>query len=499
MYRLIFLLLLFPLAAYSQPAEWIPLHGINYCESAEPEVIDERILACSSGPYVESWRFVTIGGACPEGAAKKACEYAPGDPCESPNVWDQDTQKCVGPSCAQCNQAIINAGVGGSCTISNNGQLNCTIGGGGPPGSPPPCQASASGGACYNPPGEGPTPGPGHQGPDPRCGPGYTYGTINGNATCVSTSGSSGPSGSSPGSPGGAQTAPGGQPNQGPQFPEGGGMGPGGAPPSNPNPQPITTSPPSPGGESTRTRSYIDDNGDTITETETRTRERTIEEGDEPYIPYTCNDGRAAFDFASCDSNVTCSSNEYIVYGTCVPLPTRAVRNEHEEETVTRTVRNETTNEIIHEEEEEGDSTTPTYGGGGDGQGETTVEVDLELPFAMECDPTAINYNECMGITTSAMPEHTDNGGDTYETGLIALFNRISQAPIMLAMEDMKTIVPAGNGSCPLISMDLSATIIGSNISTSIHCDILETIRPILTPLMFVLFAIAAFRVFASA
>ena len=47
--------------------------------------------------------------------------------------------------------------------------------------------------------------------------------------------------------------------------------------------------------------------------------------------------------------------------------------------------------------------------------------------------------------------------------------------------------------------MDLRGTPINELVSTTVHCDLMETIKPIMSSVMLIIYIWIAFRIFASA
>jgi hypothetical protein len=381
---------------------------------------------------------------CPEG------EFA-----TSNNTHTQSYTECTSdPDPTSCADAIQAAGGNGSFTQNPDGTTTCEV------GTPGQCTVYTSGQACYVTPSGDPSGGNG------GCQSGYLPGTVNGSSICVSAGGD-----------GGA------------------GPGPGAGDPDEWGSQ---AAGPSEDGTTTTIENGTNANGDSITTTTTTTTTSTPVTTTEPDLtaaPYTCQDGRAALDMASCDSQASCPSGYYIVYGTCVPLPNTTNTTTTTTSSTTTTTTNNTQGTSDTSTSTTSGSTTVAGGGGSSGGGTVTVE----LPgFDGPCDPSEANYLECIqGQTT--LPEHTNNAGETVETATQGYFDRLTNAPIVQAFYNIVDVFPESGGSCPVIEIDLTNTILGTTVSTNVFCELAEILAPYLSALMLIVYAIAAFRIFASA
>ena len=83
-------------------------------------------------------------------------------------------------------------------------------------------------------------------------------------------------------------------------------------------------------------------------------------------------------------------------------------------------------------------------------------------------------------------------------TSYANFYNDFQATPLGLAFNNISGLVQ-GAGTCPLFSIDLTETLIGQVVSTTVHCDLTETIRPIISPVMVVFYTIIGFRIIASA
>ena len=76
---------------------------------------------------------------------------------------------------------------------------------------------------------------------------------------------------------------------------------------------------------------------------------------------------------------------------------------------------------------------------------------------------------------------------------------RIDGAEVVKAFSGMANLINLSNAQCPEFSMDLRGTPINELVSTTVHCDLMETIKPIMSSVMLIIYIWIAFRIFASA
>lgn len=368
-------------------------------------------------------------------------EMMPSGYCGCPFGSNPETLQCNDPNIDDCTSAIMTGGGNGSVSVNPDGSVSCSIGI--PSGS---CTGTFSDEACFSTP-------TGEDGD--QCSGGNAFGTINGNPVCVGS---------------GAV-------------------------------QETGSSDPSTWGESTGDAQIISEettvtqgtNGagqsvTTTTTTSTTATQVTDTQPDQTAAPYICEDGRPAADRPSCDSSVTCDPGYYLVYGSCVPLPTQSTTETVEQTQSTTT----TTNNDTGEETTETSNSNTTK----PGTGLAKVEVEgLDGP----CNPSEPGYLDCVAGEPQPMPDHTDNGGKTLEEGFQEVYTRMLDSPVATAMRSVAEIVPDGPGNCAPLSMDLSNTPIGTNVSTTVHCDIAESMRGVLQAVMLTFYTIIGFRIFASA
>lgn len=115
------------------------------------------------------------------------------------------------------------------------------------------------------------------------------------------------------------------------------------------------------------------------------------------------------------------------------------------------------------------------------------------------CDPNQPDYYSCLDIPTGNLPSHSQSEASSIAEANANFKSRIDNSDIVQAFTGMADLLSLENADCPMFSIDLTATIINQNISTSIHCDLMESIRPVISPVMIIIFIWIAFKIFASA
>jgi len=99
----------------------------------------------------------------------------------------------------------------------------------------------------------------------------------------------------------------------------------------------------------------------------------------------------------------------------------------------------------------------------------------------------------------SNLPTHRDNAPyESFEDGFTAYYDSINDSPIAKSFSAFSNIIVVPQGTCPVLSIDLSATPIGV-IDTDIHCKIFIQIATPLSLIMHVVFLFGGFRIVAGA
>jgi len=116
------------------------------------------------------------------------------------------------------------------------------------------------------------------------------------------------------------------------------------------------------------------------------------------------------------------------------------------------------------------------------------------------CDPNSPDYYQCIDTPMGNLPAHSSTGGaSTIEEANANFKARIDSAEVVKAFSGMANLINLSNAQCPEFSMDLRGTPINELVSTTVHCDLMETIKPIMSSVMLIIYIWIAFRIFASA
>lgn len=117
-----------------------------------------------------------------------------------------------------------------------------------------------------------------------------------------------------------------------------------------------------------------------------------------------------------------------------------------------------------------------------------------------DCDPTASNYSDCISPNRKPLPEHSkaESGAKSFGEVNQAFLNRISNSPMINSFQKFKNIVNIDNAECPIFEIDLSETIIGQKVSTTIHCDLMLQFVSMFNIITIIGWSFLAFRIFAS-
>jgi hypothetical protein len=116
---------------------------------------------------------------------------------------------------------------------------------------------------------------------------------------------------------------------------------------------------------------------------------------------------------------------------------------------------------------------------------------------AGQCDPTSKNYLGCIGSDKKALPKHveTDSGAKTIDEVNQNFINRLNKSPVVKSFNNIKNVVSVSGAQCP----DFRVPLFGREISTPMHCILWNICALVLSPVMFAVWTILAFRIFASA
>lgn len=115
------------------------------------------------------------------------------------------------------------------------------------------------------------------------------------------------------------------------------------------------------------------------------------------------------------------------------------------------------------------------------------------------CDPRQPDYYTCLDNPMKNMPAHTQSEVSTIAEANISFKQRIDNSELVQSLKGMADLFDLENAQCPEFSLDLRETPINDVASTTIHCDLMEEVRPIISAVMIVIYIWVGFRVFASA
>lgn len=136
--------------------------------------------------------------------------------------------------------------------------------------------------------------------------------------------------------------------------------------------------------------------------------------GPSPVAPITCANGQSAANIQSCDTSVICPADSYVAYGACIKKPTRTTVVAKDVIVTTTTVTNDADNTVVSQTSSTATSFVPVKN--------PTAPGTLDTQRSGQCDPTAKNYNECVGLLTSISDTEkqtiTDSVESKTDTGL---------------------------------------------------------------------------------
>lgn len=124
--------------------------------------------------------------------------------------------------------------------------------------------------------------------------------------------------------------------------------------------------------------------------------------------------------------------------------------------------------------------------------------ISGQLSQSGPCDPKQPDYLDCIAPEATALPVLPQAiASDTGEV-LANYKSRIDSAPLTLAFANVSQLISAEAGDCPSFSIDLPAPI-SETITTTLHCDLMGVIAPIISAVMLIIYTFIGFRIFASA
>lgn len=111
------------------------------------------------------------------------------------------------------------------------------------------------------------------------------------------------------------------------------------------------------------------------------------------------------------------------------------------------------------------------------------------------CDPTLPDYLDCLSTNSQVLPDHEVT--PTFSESLSELYERIQNSQLITGLLSVTNIVQLSPRQC--VEFGFIFPLNGEYLSTDIHCQIGETIRPILSLIMLVVWTIIGFKIFVSA
>lgn len=116
------------------------------------------------------------------------------------------------------------------------------------------------------------------------------------------------------------------------------------------------------------------------------------------------------------------------------------------------------------------------------------------------CNPKSPDYYQCINAPLSNLPAHSSTGTATTIAEANANFKaRIDGSQLIQAFSGMANLINLSNAQCPVFSIDLRGTVVNELVSTTVHCDLMETIKPLIGSMMIIIYIWISFRIFASA
>ncbi len=211
-------------------------------------------------------------------------------------------------------------------------------------------------------------------------------------------------------------------------------------------------------------------------------------------VPVDCGNGVVAASLIDCDTATRCLSHQMVLGHICVDRP-EIKTTEYEQRTTESTVTiDNATGEIIDQVD-----TSSSTTGGDTGRSSSAVNIEAVLEFEGPCDPSQKDYYDCIEVTLTNLPEHTSASVSTFGEANTRFYDSLSSSAVAQSFSAVSGIVSLDNAICPLLSVDLSSTLINQTISTTIHCELMETVSTPISAVMFVVYVWFGFRIFASA
>jgi len=119
---------------------------------------------------------------------------------------------------------------------------------------------------------------------------------------------------------------------------------------------------------------------------------------------------------------------------------------------------------------------------------------------AGDCDPTARNYAECIGMvpddidTDVGVRTNLSSGNSLDELG-VSVYQRLELVPVVAMVGNVSGLFTLAGAVCPAPEFSL----FGTTFALDYHCTLYELVRSVLSALMIVVFTISGIRHVASA
>jgi hypothetical protein len=132
-----------------------------------------------------------------------------------------------------------------------------------------------------------------------------------------------------------------------------------------------------------------------------------------------------------------------------------------------------------------------------DALGEQLAGINDSLELGA-CDPSQPDYYQCLETPFSNLPDHSSTESTTIGEAVTQFNARIEASQVVQAFSGMAGLISLQAAQCPVFSIDLRGTPVNEQVSTTIHCDLRETIGPLISAVMIIVYVWIAFRIFAS-
>ena len=125
-------------------------------------------------------------------------------------------------------------------------------------------------------------------------------------------------------------------------------------------------------------------------------------------------------------------------------------------------------------------------------------QISGQLGDTGPCDPTQPGYLSCLDTPLSNLPSHSTGTATTFAEANASFKTRLDNAPVVVAFNGISDAFNLDNPQCPPFEISFPAPI-SETISTNIHCDLMDTIAPLISAVMLIIYTVIGFRIFASA